>query len=280
MKKAITVQLLTIITILLPVCTFGSADLTSRAQVDWVKGKVIARGVSSVHVSPGGEPMSRYQGHPLSMNEGRLMASKRAHDIAMEKLVNVIKTIKLDHEETISSFLGKSSYTRKSLSRLLREDAACRETPADYFHDSCRVEISLRAIISSLPFRFPAEKFPRRMDNPVSTDYTSVIVDTRGLKVTPMLFPSLLNKRGREVFSRRHVNIRRSGRAGIVAWVYTINAAMNHRRAGNHPFFTVALKKVRGCPVISERDVKKIYSSDKTLQHLRNCRLIFIIDRK
>ncbi len=214
------------------------------------------------------------------MNEGRLLAAERARDIAMEKLVSELKKIKLNHEETLETALDQSEYTRKKISQLLHDLSSYRETPADYFHSACTIEISIRSIIYSLPYRFPAEKFPLRMDTPISTEYSSLIVDTRGLKVAPMIFPAVLNSRGREVFNRHHINIREAGPAGMVAYTYSEEEAMKHMRAGGRPYYAVALKKIRGCPVLSERDVRKVYSSSKTLQHLKSCRVIFIIDRK
>ncbi len=280
MKKTRKASLLILTGILIPALSFAYGKHESRASIDWSAGKIIARGVSTIRTSPEGRPWCEEDKRYISLNEGRLRASDRAHDIAMEKLVAVLKTLSLDSRETLEAMLSRSEFTRKKLSHQLKEKSKQKIIPAGYFESACILEISIRDIITTLPFNFPNEEFPLRIDNTIETEYSSLIIDTRGLKIGPMLFPAIVNSRGKEVFSRLHVNIKNAGPSGMVTYVFTEQKAMNHRRAGIHPYYAVALKKVNESPVLSERDISKIYSSQKKMQQLKDCRVIFIIDRK
>ena len=40
------------------------------------------------------------------------------------------------------------------------------------------------------------------------------------------------------------------------------------------------MKEMKGCPVIANRDIRKIFSSGDTVGQLKKCRVIFIIDKK
>jgi len=279
MKRTRKASLLILTGILIPALSFGYSKPESRASIDWSAGKITAQGVSTIRTSPDGRPWCD-EGRYISLNESRLRASDRARDIAMEKLVSILKTLSLDSRETLDAMLRRSEFTRKKLSHQLKQISKQKTIPAGYFESACTLEISIRDIITTLPFNFPNEEFPLRIDNTIETEYSSLIIDTRGLKIVPMLFPAIVNSRGKEVFSRLHINIKKAGPSGMVTYVLSEQKAMNHRRAGIHPYYAVALKKVNGSPVLSERDIRKIYSSQKTMQQLKDCRVIFIIDRK
>jgi hypothetical protein len=66
----------------------------------------------------------------------------------------------------------------------------------------------------------------------------------------------------------------------MVSYVNRDDEARKNKRIGEHPLFAVAVNKNGGCPVLSEADVRKLFSSQKTLKALRECRIVFIIDRK
>ena len=64
-----------------------------------------------------------------------------------------------------------------------------------------------------------------------------------------------------------------------VSYVYNDKEALKHIKAGEKPYFCAALKSIQGSPVLSDDDLKKVYSDKKNLDSLRKCRVIFIIDR-
>src|SRR5208337_4872049 len=99
------------------------------------------------------------------------------------------------------------------------------------------------------------------------------------LKVAPMILPSVFNENGLEVFGRLYVDIRHATRFGIVGYAFSEKEAMKSPLAGDHPYYTDAIGEMKGCPVISNRDVRKIFSSVRTVENLKKCRVIFIIDK-
>ena len=92
--------------------------------------------------------------------------------------------------------------------------------------------------------------------------------------------PSIYNEEGLEIYGRYFVNIRYASKYGLVTYVHSENDAMKKRMTGRHPCFTIALKGMKGCPVISNRDTRKIFSSRKTVEKLKKCKVIFIIDKE
>ncbi len=197
--------------------------------------------------------------------------------MATEALGKAAAQIRVDPWNTLGDILETDFETRRKVSRAI-ENAGARTFPSGG-GGGCRLDLSLGDIITALPYRFPGDSFPLRDDVPIPTEYSSVIIDARGLPVEPMIFPSVFNTDGLEIISRDQIDIRYAMRYGMVSFVYSDNEAFKHRKAGNSPLYCVALKDMRGCPVLSDRDVRKIFSSGKTLERMKKCRLIFIISR-
>jgi hypothetical protein len=94
-----------------------------------------------------------------------------------------------------------------------------------------------------------------------------------------MIFPSIYDEKGLEVYSKNYIDIKYGMKHGIVSYAYNEKIASKNKKTGNHPYYTIALKKNKNCPVISFRDIKKIFGSDVTLKNLKRCNVIFIIDK-
>jgi len=182
-------------------------------------------------------------------------------------------------QETLQDYLEKNRITQARLAKILQTKSTIREFPSDFNKSACRIDIPIGNIIPAIPFFYPNKDFPKRMDNPIATMYTSLIIDTRGLEIQPMIFPVIYNIYGLEVYNKDFINIRRA-QNGIVSFCYNEDEAMKKKMAGNHPYFSVAIKNFKGCPIIAENDIKKIFSHKKTVEKLKNCRVIFIIDKK
>jgi hypothetical protein len=257
-----------------------SAAVQEKDKVDWSRGIVIAFGSSEITLNSRGRPQDNSNGAAISLNRSRMEAYQRARNEAVEKIVTLLREIRIDPDNMLMDFLEREVVTQERLARIIRSRVKISKYPVDFHTSGCRAILKIGDILPAIPYRYPADEFPARIDNPLSTDYTSLIVDARGLDVEPMILPSVFNEDGLEVYGRHLVDIHRHSRFGIAAYAFTDDQATRNRRAGRRPFYTVALKDVKGCPVISDRDVRKLYSSQRTLERLRACNVIFIIDRK
>ncbi len=99
----------------------------------------------------------------------------------------------------------------------------------------------------------PAIELPVIDDSPLKTDYTGLIVDGRGLKLEPMLFPSIYDGDGVEIYGRTFIDSRFALKHGLASYCHTEDEARALGRAGDRPYYSVALKSMNACPVISER---------------------------
>ena len=256
-----------------------AAPATLPGTVDWTRGSVTGYSSAMVTINSEGSPVDAESGREISLNNARIEACERAREHAFERLVRHVKDIRVDSDITIRDLLESREDTGYRFMKLISESVLFREYPVSFSSTGCRTELKIKDLIPALPFTYDSNEFPLRTDNPIKTGYSGLIIDTRGQGIEPMIFPSIFSENGLEIFSRHHIDIRKAMRNGTVSYAYNEKQADKIGRAGKHPYFTVSLRGLKGCPVLSETDVRKILSSSETRNALKQCRIIFIIDR-
>ena len=258
------------------ISAFGLSN--ERDSINWIKQSIYSFGTSKIEFNSRGLPIDSDSNEIISINRGRIAAYDRARESTIESIIQSIKNIRVDSDNRIIDIINENAITQSKLYDLINSNTRFKEYPINSFTAACKADLKINAIILALPFQYPMDEFPKREDNPVSTLYSSLIIDTRGLDVDPMIFPVVYNEDGLEVYSRNFISVKHAARRGMVSYTFSEKSAMKNRLAGHHPFFTVALKSHKGCPVLSNNDVKKLFSHNKTLDELRKCKVIFIID--
>jgi hypothetical protein len=274
------------ISLVIIICAFSILDSAARTgtlppdTIDWTKGTIVTHGTCRVTIDDRGTPVNEDGSAVISLTRGRVNAYHRARERALESMIQLIRNVRVDGDTTLSELLERSDIVQSRIVAVIDGKIKSREFPVDFATSGCRAELRIGDLLPAVPYTYPGDEFPARIDSPISTDYSSLIIDTRGLPVEPMILPSVLNEDGLEVYGRFFVDIRNAGRYGIVAYAHGEDEAMKYRAAGDHPLYTVALRAVKGCPVIADKDVRKLFSSGKTVGQLKKCRVIFIIDKK
>jgi hypothetical protein len=248
-------------------------------SIDWVRGVIVSHGTSRVMINDEGMPVDPESGAVISINRGRSDAYRKARERAMEEMVRMVKEIRIDPDTMLGDLLERSDTVQTRIVRVISGRVKTREYPVDYATTGCRAEIKIGDILPAVPYAYPAEGFPSRIDGPVPTRYTGLVIDTRGLHVEPMILPSIFNEDGLEIYGRTRIDIRYALKHGIAAYATSEDQAMKYRVAGDHPYYTVAVSELKGCPVLADRDVRKILGSAETVEQLKKCRVIFIIDK-
>lgn len=249
------------------------------ARIDWQKNMITAIGVASIRMDYNGTPVNAYDETPTSINEARRISYDSAKNIALEKITALLKDVRVTQDETVGSLLAKDSFTRKKLYDVF-ENAQVDHFPTGFESSGCRVKMHLGEIMNALPFTFPSRDFPERTDTPIETSYTGIIIDSRGFETKPMMFPVIYNKNGLEIVSRHNINAAQAMKYGMVTYAANESEAKKNRRLGARPLYIVAIDENRGCPVLSEKDARRMFSSRKTAQAIKECRIVFIIDKE
>ncbi len=255
-------------------------SIKGSAYINWTKGYVKSRAKAALEVDESGHPVDKYSGSPMGLNRGRTDAYGRAREEVLENIMRALNTMRVDSEKLFSDLIRDDAFTQRKISESLMHSLKLRDKPSGFYTSSCVGKLKLGDIIAALPYDFPSQEFPVRDDMPLSTDYSGVIIDARGLKIEPMLFPALLDPEGLEIYGRIHVDGRYACDRGIASYCYNEDEAVKNKKAGRKPYYAVAIKALNGNPVLSEKDVRKILSGKNTRNQLKRCHVIIILDRK
>jgi len=251
----------------------------NTSRIDWIEGKVKSTGSSSMAIDEHGIPIDMETGKQLSISEARNISYERSKEKAMIEAINMINGIQVDNEKKIKDLVLNDVIVRQNIAKVIEEYSRYKDIPSGYLSSSCELEFNLGYLLTAINYSFPCDSFPSRDDIEISTLYTSIIIDVRGLGIKPMLVPSILNENGLEVYNKNFIKPADAVKYNPVSYVYTEKDAIKHKKAGKHPLFCAALKNMNGNPVISNDDVKKMFSHKKNIEYLSKCRVIFIINR-
>ncbi len=270
-----------IVTLILSFIFYKNADSAVKNntffEIDWKSGLIKAQAIYNAKYDDNGVPII-YNGKQ-SINKIKIDTYGRAQSSAIEILMSGIKDFQIEPGVKMMDIINKSDYTRSHLESMIGGKIFSKEYPVDFWSARSEVQLSFKDIIAVLPYNYPNQDFPVIRDKAYKTNYTSIIVDVRGAGFKPSLFPSILDEDGLEVISRNYIDINYAYKYGMVSYCYNENEAGSMKIAGDFPLYTVSLNLVNGRPVIAHSDVKKIYSSGETLENVKKCRIIFIIDR-
>ena len=258
---------------------YALADIKTGASINWQKGYILSKGSASFAVLDKGTPADSDTGTEISINRARKDAYLKARDEAIEEIVWAIKSIRVDPGKSMEDLINENHFTQKMLSEKILESVIIKEYPVDFYTSACELRLNFIDIITAVPYAFPANNFPVIDDNPLTTYYSSLIVDARGLDVKQMLLPSVYSESGLEIYGSQFIDGSLLLNGGMISYCRTEDEALKNKRAGDTPFFTVALKSIRGCPVISEKAARRVLGHPGTINNLKNCRVIFIINR-
>jgi hypothetical protein len=255
------------------------ANHKEKSVINWQKGYIISRGKSQITINDAGVPVDSITGRTTSLNKAREAAYIYAKEKAIMNMADIIRSLRVDPQNTFSDIMKDNISTQKIISDKINNYIKSKEYPAEFDSAICEVMLTFGSIITSLPYDFPANDFPERAEKPIATSYSSLIIDSRGLDIKPMLFPVIYSEAGLEIYSKNYIDSSSMTRGGMVSYCYDENQAQIDSRTGEHPYLSVAMKSLNNCPVLLEKDIRRILSSQTTINNLKKCRVILIIDK-
>lgn len=278
-KNRIKYKIIIFMIFMISICDI-SAQLNNNAVINWQKGYITSKSSVAFTVLDRGIPADSHTGEIISINTARIRAGLEAKSEAIENLAMTLKSIQVDPDKKLEDLINEESFTQKRLPEKLMDSLVTKEYPLDFYTSACEVKLYFIDIINSIPCNLPGNDFPI-IDNPaIPTYYSSLIIDTRGLDVRPMIFPSVYIENGKEIYGKQFINGAYMQSGGMISYCHTEDEAFKNTRAGDVPFFTVAIKRIKNCPMITKKAARKILSHPGTVKNLKSCRVIFIIDRE
>ncbi len=251
----------------------------NNVEINWTDQVIVAKVSNNPVVSESGTPLDSSTLEPLSVNAARSRAIEEAKDKSTEFLIAALQIIQVDPLRTLGDYIQMDDYTQMQLG-LYPNDIKYSYKPLGTLATQCTATLPMGRLLKLLPEALPSKDIPQLPVKLPSTDYTGLIVDTRGQQFTPMLFPSLYAEDGTEIFGKDFIDSRDAYVYGTVAFCFSDDVALHHKKAGRNPYYCAALRLYNRCPVIANADLKKILASSITRNNLKKGNIVIIIDRK
>ncbi|MBN2416600.1 LPP20 family lipoprotein [bacterium] len=111
--------------------------------------------------------------------------------------------------------------------------------------------------------------------------YTGLIIDARGLGVTPAMAPKVLDEDGDDVYSAKFISRDYAVDIGMTGYEKDINRARMNERVTDNPLVVQAVRASgpsKSDVVISSVDALKIHNAASNLNFLKHCKVMFVLD--
>jgi hypothetical protein len=191
--------------------------------------------------------------------QARLGAERAAQMDAFRNLLAQAKGIQISAGKTVADEMASNDEIRGKVEGVIRgyKIAAKR-----YFSDGgveMDVEVPLAALTELvLPAATPAATQEASAPKKADKKHTGLVVDARGLKLTPALAPRLLDEAGKSLYGAEALSTEARKSQNVAAYVQGLDEAKKLNRVGDRPL-VVKAKKADGTDlVLASDEVKKI----------------------
>ena len=188
--------------------------------------------------------------------QARLGAEKAAKMDAFRNLLEQVRGIQVSSGKTVGDVMGQKEELRGRVEGLIR---GFKVTAKRYYSDSgveLDVEVPLSAISSAV--NAPAVSGAASLNTSGDAENTGLVVDARGLEVTPVLSPRLLAEDGKAVYSADCLSETARKSQGVASYFNDFDDAQKSALVGDKPL-VVKASRVNGSDIVlSSDDLKKV----------------------
>lgn len=232
-----------------------------------------------------------------SAGRARLLARRAAIADGYRNLAEIVHGVQVNAETTLRDLAVQDDTVRVRVEGLLKNVEIAKESYAPdgtysvllripLYGENSLAAATLPALRSGAPERFP-QVSPRYDESAVPSErtekrYTGVVVDARGLGLTPTFSPVILDETGRKIYGHENIDTQFAIAHGMVAYtkgdMEAEQAQRGLSRAGEAPLVVRALRlEGHNCnAVIAERDADFILAMQQKYGFLSKCAVVFM----
>ena len=245
----------------------------TKGVINWSRGVIQAKGIGVLD----DKLPNRVQ--------ARSSALKDATQDACRKILELVKGIRNHGATVVGDYSVKNDIIMSKIKSMVNSAHVVKK---GYFSDGTvkvTMEMKLRGGFAQLVL--PAEIKPLesiRTMAPVHISpsvFTGLVIDTRGLGITPVMVPKILDEDAREVYGSAFVSREYAVQQGMSGYSKDLAAARSNQRVADNPL-TVKGLRTEGVKhsnvVISNTDAHRLRSASENLSFMRKCRVIIVIE--
>ena len=241
-----------------------------QGKVDWTNG--------IAEVSAMGTPSP----HALSPAQGRALAQSEAEATAQNDLVRILQSIRIDSKSTVKESLENQGAGNELVATVLKDSSVVEKAVLP--DGTVRVTMAMKLNGSFADLVLPktivtvkaVEQSPRKEEQ-----FTGLIVDCRGVALSPALVPMILSEDGQVVYGTAYVSREHILMEGMAAYARGLAKARANPRVGAKPLVVKGLRTVKARSsdiVISNADAGKIRGAGSNISFLQRGRVLFVME--
>ena len=187
--------------------------------------------------------------------QARLGAERAALADAFRNLLAQVKGVSVDGTKKVGDLMEKDEI-RTRVEGLVR---GYKITNKRYFSDSgveVEIEVPLALLSDVIDPDTTQMLAAGKPDGDKSN--TGLVIDARGLKVTPSLMPRLLDEGGKAVYSIDFLSTDARKQSAVAAYVQSIDDAQKSQKAGEKPLVLKAARATGADLQLAPEDAKKL----------------------
>ena len=222
----------------------------------------------------------------INAGQARRLALRIAKQDALRQLIEIVNGITLTSETTMSGAMVDDVINTKV--RGFIRGARQNGDPKYLSDTSVEVEYSVpMSGISDLmlppltvPTAAPGET-AAAPSSPSTGGITGVIIDARGLKARPAMAPRILDQNGNAVYGPGTYSREYAVTNGVAGYSKSIEAAQKDARVMGNPLIIKGIATAgtnRTDITVSNADVSKIDSANRSYSVLKDCRVLILLD--
>ena len=222
----------------------------------------------------------------INAGQARRLALRIAKQDALRQLIEIVNGVTLTSETTMSGAMVDDVINTK-VRGFIR---GARQMGGPKYLSDTSVEVEYSVPMSGisdimLPPLTVAVAQPgaptEAATAPTAGGITGVIIDARGLKARPAMAPRILDQNGNAIYGPGKYSREYAVTNGVAGYSKTLEAAQNDDRVKGNPLVVKGVStagKNRTDVVISNADVSKIDSANRSYNVLKDCRVLILLD--
>lgn len=266
-----------------PAATDVVQMINKDAKIDWTLFQFRAVGIG---VAP----------ENATGGSAKAMAREAAITIAERNLLKVVQGVHITSETTVENLVLTSDIIKTNLEGVLIGAVVVQEV--DLNDGSYKVVVAMPLLGEQGVAK--AIDLPKQVEDAAPTkeviladlpaptmlkgNFTGLLIDCRGLKVSPAMAPVVYGPDDEAIYPRSDVNINEMIANGLVAYYNSAEIAIKAGRVGNRPLIIKAssIKKAANgwntSPILTQADSARILAEDARTGFITKLAVGFIID--
>ncbi len=247
----------------------------ASGAIDWSQQKLRSTGIAAPNPN-------------LPFGAQRPAALEAAKLVALRNLLQTVNGMAITSETTVKNMILENDEIRTSVEGYVRGFTV---VDTRYMSDTS-VEVDVEVPMAGLadlllppgravPIGGVPSYPPAGAAAPASGAATGLIINAKGLSVTPAMAPKILDEDGNEVYGSKYVDREWAVKQGMVGYAKDVPSARSNQRVAPNPLVINAVKALgnnKADVVISNADAQMLKQRSESESFLSKCQVMVVVD--